>query len=99
VAVMLTAGVAQAWDRRIEVVNRSSYVLHEFYATNSGETRWENDKLFNYEIFPNQSYTIDLDDGTGRCRFDLKVITRGGKDVIRYDIDICSISTWSIYDK
>ena|SRR5215813_3504177 len=89
---------AQRYDRRITVVNRSQYVLHEFYATNAGLRGWGNDKLFNYEIFPNQSYTIDLNDRTGRCEFDLKVVTRGGKTAVRYNIDICAISTWTIYD-
>jgi hypothetical protein len=64
------ASPAEAADRRVEVVNASGRTMTEFYASNTNRSSWEEDILGNDVLPAGRSVTINIDDGSGACRFD-----------------------------
>jgi hypothetical protein len=85
-------------DRRVRLVNNSSKTIMSFYASNVRRDRWEEDILRNRTVAPRQSVTINIDDGTGSCNFDFKTVMRGGQEVIKRNVDVCKVATYTISD-
>lgn len=82
-------GPAAALDRHIELTNNTRMTIVEIYVAEVGTGRWQKDLLGNEILPPANSLHVDFDDGTGYCRFDLKVIYDDGTDVIRRNVNIC----------
>jgi hypothetical protein len=103
---MLVAGVAfcgvaasvpaMAYDRHVEVVNRSSETITGFYASNVGAETWEEDILGNRVLPPGYQIRVNLDDGSGYCHFDFKTNFRDGTSVIRHNVDVCAITQYTL---
>ena len=88
------AGAAE--DRRVEVVNRSGQELREFYASNSQRSSWEEDILGDKTVPNGRSVTINIDDGSGACRFDFLSVLEGGRRIEQRNINVCEISTYTV---
>jgi hypothetical protein len=80
---------AMAQDRRVEVVNSSGRTLREFYASNVNRTSWEEDILGNNVLPSGRSIVINIDDGSGSCRFDFLAVLEGGRRVEQRDFNVC----------
>lgn len=89
---------AQAQDRHVLVNNESSYTLVRFYASNVGTNDWQEDILGRGVLAPGYYVNVNIDDGTGYCHFDLKAAFSSGQEVIRRNVDICTVLSWTIYD-
>jgi P pilus assembly chaperone PapD len=85
-------------DRRVRLVNNSSKTIMSFYASNVRRDRWEEDILGNRTVAPGQSVSINIDDGTGACNFDFKTVMRGGQEVVKRNVDVCRVATYTISD-
>ncbi len=85
-------------DRRVRLVNNSSKTIVSFYASNVRRDRWEEDILGRDMVAPRQSVTINIDDGTGACNFDFKTVMRGGQELIKRNVNVCQVSTYTISD-
>jgi hypothetical protein len=38
---------------------------------------------------------VNIDDGTGKCRFDFKAVFQSGAELVRNNINVCQISTFT----
>lgn len=89
---------ALALDRRIRLINDSSGTIVEFHASNTGRSRWEEDILGQQTVPPGRSIVINLDDGSGFCRFDFKTVMESGKSLVKRNINICTLETYRVTD-
>lgn len=89
---------ADAYDRRIVLVNQTSEVITGFYASNVGTNNWQEDILGRSTVAPGQSVRIDLNDGTGYCRFDFRTVTETGEVLIRRGVNVCEVSRYTLTD-
>jgi hypothetical protein len=96
VLLPMAALPAAAADRKVELVNASRTTIVEFHASNANRSSYEEDILGKDVLEPGQSITIDIDDGTGACKFDFLTVMQGGRKIERRDVDVCEISTYTI---
>jgi hypothetical protein len=94
-ALMMSVGVAHAADRRVEIVNKTGMTLTHFYASNSGANSWEEDILGRDTLANNESIEININDGTGACKFDFKAVFESGQSLEKGNINVCEISTYT----
>jgi hypothetical protein len=95
-APLLFATDAAAQDRRIRLINESSMTIREFYASNVNRRGWEEDILGRRQIPPGRSMVINLDDGSGHCRFDFKTVMSNGRSIEKRNVDVCRLETYRI---
>ena len=97
VAALTAAIVGPAWaaDRHVKIVNKTGVMMNEFYASRVGAKSWEEDILGADVLASGQSVNINIDDGTGACRFDFKAVFDDGDVVIRENIDVCKVGTYT----
>jgi hypothetical protein len=95
-ALTFGAGVsAQAEeDRRVRIINETKHTMMRFYASNVGQTSWEEDILGQSTLAPGSSVVINIDDGSGYCLYDFKGVFDDGDEVIQNRIDVCKIESF-----
>ncbi|MFP9138068.1 hypothetical protein ACLI1C_12895 [Devosia sp. XGJD_8] len=97
---VLAFGVVQAaaLDRRVQINNNSSYNIMEFYASNTGSKSWEED-ILGKDILPSgSSVMINIDDGSGYCKYDFLAVFEDGDEVISADNNVCELSQFNFTD-
>jgi hypothetical protein len=92
-AVLISAtGTASALDRKVRISNSSDYDIVEFYASNTGRNNWEED-ILGADILPSgSSVMVNIDDGSGYCRFDFKAVFEDGDEAISSNNNVCELS-------
>ncbi|HLU00170.1 MAG TPA: hypothetical protein VKZ70_10560 [Burkholderiaceae bacterium] len=97
IAVVTLAGTnaAVAADRKVKVINKTKTPLFAFYASRTSTDDWEEDILGDDVIMPGRSLVIDIDDGTGACKFDFKGEFEDGDVVVKRNIDVCKVGEFS----
>jgi hypothetical protein len=95
---LASPSAAQAQDRHVKVINETSHSMIHFYASNVSRPGWEEDILGRAVLLPDYWVNVNIDDGTGYCHFDLKAVFSDGSDAIRYNVNVCQVETWTIYD-
>ncbi|KQT49446.1 hypothetical protein DevBK_11195 [Devosia sp. BK] len=98
--VFLAASVvnASALDRRVQINNKSSYDIVEFYASNTGTNSWEED-ILGKDILPaGHSVMINIDDGSGYCKYDFLAVFEDGDKVTSTDNNVCELADFSFTD-
>jgi hypothetical protein len=89
---------AAAIDRRVRVNNETSYDIVRFYASNTGTNSWEED-ILGEDILPaGYSVTINIDDGSGYCKYDFLAIFEDGDQVEAHNKNVCDVSEFSFTD-
>jgi hypothetical protein len=90
VAACVTLGAmsAQANDRRVNIINETSTDMIEFYASNIGTDDWEEDILGAYILEAGGSVVVNIDDGTGYCKFDFLGVFADGEEVLKRGVDV-----------
>ncbi|MCJ2035667.1 hypothetical protein [Methylobacterium sp. J-068] len=94
-ALYLLAGPAGAANRKVDIVNKTGMAISHFYASSTGTDDWEEDILGRDVVDTGETFEIDIDDGTGACRFDFKAVFDNGKSIIRKNINVCEISSFT----
>jgi hypothetical protein len=97
---ILALGVVQAsaLDRRVRINNNSSYDIIEFYASNTGSNSWQED-ILGKDILPaGSSVMINIDDGTGYCKYDFRAVFEDSDEVTSTDNNVCELSDFSFTD-
>jgi hypothetical protein len=97
---ILAIGVvdAAALDRRVRINNKSSYDIIEFYASNTGSRSWEED-ILGRDILPSgSSVVINIDDGSGYCKYDFMAVFEDGDEVVSNDNNVCELSDFNFTD-
>jgi hypothetical protein len=100
-ALAVFAGVAsdaEAHDRRVRIINASSYDIYEFYASNTGTNSWKEDILGRNILPAGSSVVIDIDDGSGYCRYDFLAVFEDGDEVISGSNNVCQLAQFTFTD-
>jgi hypothetical protein len=98
-AVCMLAAVAApaaALDRKVTIVNNSGFTVSYFYGSNVGTTFWEEDLLASDVLSNGASVVVNFDDTTGYCRFDFRAIFDDGTELVKKDVNVCEIATFTI---
>lgn len=97
---VLALGVVQAsaLDRRVRINNKSSYDIIEFYASNTGSRSWEEDILGRNILPAGNSVVINIDDGSGYCKYDFMAVFEDGDEVVSSDNNVCELSDFNFTD-
>ena len=82
-------------DRTIIVVNNSRSTVIEVNATNHRNTSWGSD-LLPGTLSPGEQVTLNMDDGSCRCRMDLRAKSDRDTKWERFGMDVCSSETWRL---
>lgn len=97
-AALVIAGTttfADAANRHVDIVNNTGMSLTHFYASRTGTRDWEEDILGKAVVENGETFDINIDDGTGSCKFDFKAVFESGAESIKNNIDVCEISTFT----
>ncbi len=95
VALIFSSGIAHAADRRVEIVNKTGMTLTHFYASNTGAKDWEEDILGRDTLSDGESVEVNINDGTGACKFDFKAVFESGQSLEKGNVNVCEISTYT----
>ncbi len=90
-----SASTVSALDRHVRIVNETGYTIVRFYGSNKGSDSWEEDILGSDILPAGSSVRIDFDDGSGYCKFDFKAVFDDGDVLIKKNINICKIGTFT----
>ncbi len=94
-ALLVAGSAAQAADRHVDIVNNTGLQMTHFYASNSGANSWEEDILGKDTLDDGDTVTVDINDGSGACKFDFKAVFEGGASLVRTGIDVCTITSFT----
>ena len=86
---------ANAANRHVDIVNDTGMTMAEFYASATGTDDWEEDILGSDTLANGEVFDVDIDDGSGACKFDFKAVFTDGSSHVRRSVDVCSISTFT----
>ena len=89
---------ANAADRHVRIINKTSYTMVRFYASRSSTSDWEEDILGDSVVRSGSSVRINIDDGTGACLFDFKAVFSNGKEATRGKVHVCKIAEYTYTD-
>ena len=88
--------LAQQLDRRVRIINNTSYTMISFQASNVRRGSWEEDILGRSVVRPGGSFVANVNDGTGFCMFDFRAKFQGGRQAERRNVNVCKITSWTI---
>lgn len=82
----------RAPSRPVLIVNATGQTITHFYASTPGFNVWEED-LLGENVIPNgASARVDVNNGSGRCRYDLRARLADGSEPFRPDVEVCGIA-------
>jgi len=94
----LTNSAAMALERKVQINNQTSYTIVEFYASNTGTTDWQEDILGSDVLPSGGSVSINIDDGSGYCKFDFLAVFDDGDQLVSADNNVCELDTFNFTD-
>lgn len=102
-AAIAVTGPAQAKcsdgkNRRVTIINDTSYTIVRLYGSNVGEKSWQEDVLGDSVIKPGGRVTVNFDDGTCYCQFDLKAEFNDDTETVRNGFNVCTSESWRIHE-
>lgn len=81
-------------NRRVRMVNATSYTIERMYGSNEGRTSWEEDVLGDSVLRPGNSVVVNWDDGSCYCIFDFKAVFSDGDKSEKRGLDVCKLETF-----
>lgn len=81
-------------DRHVRIINETDHTMVHFYASNTAINSWQEDILGDDVVKPGDDVNINVDDGTGHCKFDFKAVFDDGEALIKHNINVCEISSY-----
>ena len=86
-------------NRRVLVANLSGDIVVSFYASNVGRNSWEEDMLRARVLAPGDSVVFNIDDGSGYCMYDFKVVYLSGIVDILPSRNVCELARLVIRER
>lgn len=86
---------ASAADHRVDIVNKTGMPLKHFYASVTSTDDWEEDILGRDVLDDGESFEADINDGSGKCKYDFKAVFANGQSLIQKNIDVCTVTTYT----
>ncbi len=96
--IIANFATADAADRRVRIINETSYDMVRFYGSNVGTDDWEEDILGRDVLRTGRSVMVNFDDGSGYCMFDFKAVFDDGDEVIKERVNVCKIGSFRFTD-
>lgn len=89
---LVPAAQAQTGDPSFNLVNRSSRVIYEAYASPSSDNNWGQDRLGQNIVPAGRNFVIRLPQG--ECIYDVRVVydRQGGQPEERRNINLCNLT-------
>lgn len=89
---LVPAAQAQTGDPSFNLINRSSRVIYEAYASPSSDSNWGQDRLGQNIIPAGRSFVIRLPQG--ECNYDVRVVyeRQGGPSEERRNVNLCNLT-------
>jgi hypothetical protein len=87
-----------ALDRKVRIINGTSYTMVAFQASNVKSKSWEEDMLGSRVLQPGMSVMANVDDGTGYCLYDFRAKFEGGREATKRQVNVCKIGTFTFND-
>ena len=84
---------ADVRNRHVAVRNHTGETIYYVYWSNTGDDSWREDRLGSDVLLDDQEWSVEVDDGSGACRFDFKVRTANGRDIVRDNVNVCEVSS------
>ena len=97
-AFLAMGGQAAALDWRVRVVNDSSRTIVGFHAVNVDEDGWGASRLDGDVLPAGGSIVLDLDDGSGYCRFRFRAVFDDAVELTRPSVNVCEVGTYRYTD-
>lgn len=101
VALALLGGAlpAAAEDVEFTLHNNTDRALHYFYTTPSNDTSWGEDLLGeDGTLEAGYQSNVWIGDGETECLYDFKFVMDDGSETVVNEVDICSLSSYTLYD-
>lgn len=92
--IAMLSAPAEALDRRVRIVNDSKHAIVSFFGTNVGVRDWQESLLGGDALEPGASVVLDLEDGSGYCRFRFRAIFDDAVEVVRQSVNVCEVGTY-----
>lgn len=81
-------------DRRIAIHNHTAENFRSVYYSNTADDNYGSNRMAANQILrAGSNRTFDINDGTGACRFDIKVETSTGRTYEKKNINVCTESS------
>ncbi|HEX7761718.1 MAG TPA: hypothetical protein VF459_19585 [Caulobacteraceae bacterium] len=93
-ALMAGSAASAAEDRHVRIINETDHTMVHFYASNTAVNSWQEDILGDDVVKPGGDVNINIDDGTGHCKFDFKAVFDNGESLIKHNVNVCEISSY-----
>lgn len=90
-----SVSTVSALDRRVRIINKTGFTIVRFYGSNKGSDSWEEDILGEDVLRSGSSVNINFNDNSGYCKFDFKAVFDDGDVLIKKNINICEIGTFT----
>lgn len=89
---------ASALNRHVRIHNSSSAAIEKFYASNVGTNDYEEDILGSDVIDSGDTWDINIDDGTGYCKYDFLAVFDDGSKAKKNNVNVCEVSDFYFKD-
>ncbi len=86
-----------SFDRRVDIINETGVAIVTFNASHVNTKSWEENILGDRTIENGDTVTINIDDGTGHCRYDFRAIFADGDIVIDEGVNVCEVKSHRYY--
>ena len=93
-----TIGSAVAMERKVQINNQTSYTIVEFYASNTGTNDWQEDILGSDVLPSGSSVSINIDDGSGYCKYDFLAVFDDGDQLVSANNNVCELDSFDFTD-
>jgi hypothetical protein len=97
-AFAAATGAAVAYDRHVTIHNNASIVMNEFYASNVGTDDYEENILDGDVIRPGEKTDVNIDDGSGYCKYDFMAVFTDGSKGKQDGVNVCAVSDFYFTD-
>lgn len=94
----LSNSSAMAMERKVQINNQTSYTIVEFYASNTGTADWQEDILGSDVLPAGSTVSINIDDGSGYCKYDFLAVFEDGDEVVSANNNVCELSDFNFTD-
>lgn len=96
-AAAIISAPALAQDLKFDLINKSSYVVTELYASPDNVKEWEEDILGTDVLGSGETVEVTIADGRRACSYDLRIVFDDG-DVVEDTTDLCETGTYTVTD-
>ncbi len=89
-AGLLVAAPAMAQEAVFTLNNATAFGIVEFYGSADGDVSWEENILGGQTLAAGGNLSVNFDNGSGVCVYDLRAVFDDGDETVMQDVDVCS---------